>query len=73
MPLVESSITIHVSRLKPEAIAAFIKISGCGFDAFKSAPLSLAIKYWSRLKRLKILLILGIEAEEANTKANPFL
>ena len=45
IPLVESSITIQFSRGSAASSAAFWKISGCGFEAFKSAPLIFAIKY----------------------------
>jgi hypothetical protein len=39
---VESSITKQFSFGKPEASVALINISGCGLEAFKSAPLNLA-------------------------------
>jgi hypothetical protein len=42
--LSESSITIQFSFDVFPKIAAFSKISGCGFEAFKSAPLIFAVK-----------------------------
>ena len=63
---------MHSSFLKPDDSAALINISGCGFEACRSAPLSLAVKYLSKLNLLKILLIVNIEAEDAKTSIKSF-
>jgi hypothetical protein len=45
MPLSESSITMQFSLTVFPKITAFSKISGCGLEFVKSAPLILAVKY----------------------------
>ena len=73
MPFVESSITIHSDCFVLANCAAFSKISGCGFDAFKVAPLIFALKNESNLNRVNTFSIVLFDAEDAKTKVKPLL